>query len=981
MEKQNLIYHEYLFYQKKYEKIYGKDSTICIIQVGDFYEIYSLIGDDDYHNKVAEITNLVKTRKNKAKEASINNPYMSGFNIISLDRYMKMLLDANFTVVCIAQITNPPKPKRGVVGIYSSGTYANIDQVQANYIVSLYIINEKQQNASPLKCIGMCAIDCSTGQCGVYETTSSLNDPKIALDEAYRFIINYSPKEILLVGDIGDMDIVNYLELERMKIHKMPIINKTYEKITYQNEFFNKIYKNNSLLSPIENLNMETMPNARLSFITLLDFIHKHNENFIKNISMPDIFLNNKHLILYNDAIQQLNILENHTSNDIPNTKIKCLLDIVNNCVTPMGKRYMKYAITNPLNDIPEINLRYECTDELIKLKLDLDPQLRLISDTQKLSRRITLNTISPNDLTNLMESLNVVNEIYNIIKTTTYNAKCLPSEDIIQTMNDFINEYSKTFNLDEMRKYNSISDIEDTIFNLTLYPEIDKLHDQIKNAGLTMDEIGVALGKYIDELVKEDDNKTKKSTTKIQLKTNKKLGSYLQLTKIKGDILQEKLKDMTELKISESITLDTKKLIYDCVAKGTTKIYFKDENVNSKNTNNVHEKLKNTVRKKFSELLINYNMLYCAMFREISTFISKIDFTNSNSKTASINGYCKPVIIENDKSFVDIKKLRHPIGERVNNNIKYVSHDICLGKEGYNDGMLIFGVNSSGKSSLMKALGVAIIMAQCGLYVSCDSFEYYPYHQLFARITNNDNIYKKLSSFSHEMQELSKAILRNDKYSVVLGDEIVQSTEKLSGVAIVGATLVKLSESKATYIFASHMHELVQLSAVKNLKNLGIYHLSVEYDEKTDALIFSRELREGNGNTFYGLTVGKYIIKNDEFMKLAYEIKNEIMGENNDILPTLQSKYCPDLYLHACQVCGQLNTNKKNCGLLDTHHIKSQKQCKVDAFAVGGLKMNDACNLIVLCKKCHYDVHHDKLLIRGYKDTTQGKVVDFERL
>jgi DNA mismatch repair protein MutS len=154
-----------------------------------------------------------------------------------------------------------------------------------------------------------------------------------------------------------------------------------------------------------------------------------------------------------------------------------------------------------------------------------------------------------------------------------------------------------------------------------------------------------------------------------------------------------------------------------------------------------------------------------------------------------------------------------------------------------------------------------------------------------------------------------------------------------------------------------------------------------VEYDEKTDALIFSRKLEKGNGNTFYGLTVGKYIIKNDEFMKLAYQIKNEITGENNDILPVVQSKYSADIYMHSCQVCGQLNTNKKNCGLLDTHHITSQKFCKENVNTIGKIKMNDAGNLVVLCKKCHYDVHHDKLLIKGYKETSEGKVLEFKVL
>jgi len=990
MKKNNLIenngslVHEYLHYQNKYSKIYGADKTIVFLRCGDFYESYSTFTEGFDLTIISEITNLVKTRKNKSKDVSVSNPFMLGFQHLSLDRYVKMLMEANFTVVICDQVTPPPKCKRAITAIYSPGTYINNDQIQSNYIISLYIINESIQNSSPLKSIGLCAVDVSTGQCTVFETCSNINDNKIALDDAYRFILNYNPKEILLIGETTD-DIITYLELERKKIHKIPAVNKTFERIAYQNEFFNKVYKPNSLLSPIEFLNMEMMNYARVSMITLLDFIHKYNENFIKNISLPEIFLNDKHLILFNDAIQQLNILENTTSID-SNTKIRCLLDVINHCTTPMGKRFLKYSICNPLNDIPEITLRYDCTEELINLKLNLDPQLQLITDIQKLNRRITLGSISPNDISMLVESLNVVEQLYMTINTTKFNIKYIPDNNSIKSMKDFVSVCTNTFNFDEMRKYNSISDIENSVFINGLYPEIDKLVDQIKNDGMTMDEIGVVLSKYIDGLI-DPDAKTNKKITNIQLKKNKKLGCYLHLTKQKADILKEKLTDVTHIVISDSLTIEKSKLEFDDIAKTSTKIFFKDVTVNSKNSNLTHEKLKTMVKRKYSELLVIYNNLYSDMFKVISTFIAKIDFNNSNAKTAQMYNYCKPLIVDNnDKSFVDIKELRHPIVERISNTVQYVAHDICLGKNDENDdlnidGMLIFGINSCGKSTMMKAIGLSVIMAQTGLYVPSSSFQYFPYNSLFARITNNDNIYKRESSFTHEMGEIASIIKRNNENSLVLGDELVNSTEQRSGISIVGATLVNLSKNRSTFIFASHLHELTNLEAIKNLKNLGIFHLTVDYDEKKDTLIFSRKLEKGNGDTFYGLLVAKYIVKNDDFIKLAYEIKNEIVGENNDILPTKQSKYSTNVYLDACQICHQKNTTKKNLGVLDTHHITSQHQCKVNGFAIGGQTVHDDSNLIILCKRCHYAAHHNRLLIRGYKQSSNGRIIDFEIL
>ena len=42
---------------------------------------------------------------------------------------------------------------------------------------------------------------------------------------------------------------------------------------------------------------------------------------------------------------------------------------------------------------------------------------------------------------------------------------------------------------------------------------------------------------------------------------------------------------------------------------------------------------------------------------------------------------------------------------------------------------------------------------------------------------------------------------------------------------------------------------------------------------------------------------------------------------------------------------------------------------------------MNSKANLIVLCKKCHYDVHHDKLEITGYSSTSEGRKINFKFL
>ena len=74
-----------------------------------------------------------------------------------------------------------------------------------------------------------------------------------------------------------------------------------------------------------------------------------------------------------------------------------------------------------------------------------------------------------------------------------------------------------------------------------------------------------------------------------------------------------------------------------------------------------------------------------------------------------------------------------------------------------------MYGCNAVGKSSLMKAIGINIIMAQAGMFVPCSSFKYSPFDYIFTRINNNDNLFKGLSSFAVEMSELRNILKRSN--------------------------------------------------------------------------------------------------------------------------------------------------------------------------------------------------------------------------
>jgi len=340
---------------------------------------------------------------------------------------------------------------------------------------------------------------------------------------------------------------------------------------------------------------------------------------------------------------------------------------------------------------------------------------------------------------------------------------------------------------------------------------------------------------------------------------------------------------------------------------------------------------------------------------------------------------YVKPIIKKTTHGFIQCEQLRHPIIERIIES-EYVSHDLTIGHDDLK-GILLYGLNSSGKSSMMKALGISIIMAQVGMFVPAKKFKYSPYTSIFTRISGNDNIFKELSSFNVEMIELKAIWKRSDLKTLVIGDEVCRGTEQTSGSAIVATTLIKLSQQQSSFIFATHLHEIVKLPQIQKINNIKAFHLSVLYDNENDRLIFDRLLKEGSGEEIYGITVAKYIIQDDEFTKMANEIKNELIGTKNGIVQQKVSKYNSKVYVDKCSICGKSLQIMDDVVNLDTHHIHHQKDC-VDGVVADKkfIKKNAKCNLVVLCKKCHNRVHNGELFIDNYVSSTDGNIIKFSK-
>jgi len=371
------------------------------------------------------------------------------------------------------------------------------------------------------------------------------------------------------------------------------------------------------------------------------------------------------------------------------------------------------------------------------------------------------------------------------------------------------------------------------------------------------------------------------------------------------------------------------------------------------------------------------------------------LDVAVSSSKVAQAYKHSRPMIVDakEDENFMQIMKLRHPLIEIQERGGIYVPNDIVMGNREYMDlphpktvmldvgvhdgheihGVLLYGINSSGKSSLMKSIGIAVLMAQSGFFVSASVMKFSIFESLFTRIVSKDNLAKGLSTFAVEMLELKNIFNRSGVRSLVLGDEISHGTETLSGVAIVAAAIKKLAKTRCLFLFATHLHQLSSMDEIMRLDNVVDLHLSVEYDEDSDKLVFNRVLQAGSGSSIYGLEFAKSLHMDSEFLESANAIRKRLANDFDELellVKKKKSKYNKELYVTKCIICGAMAE--------DVHHI-SHKSIADEAGFIGHFHKDHKHNLIPLCKEHHQQIHDGKLSVNGFVMTSKGLELQVE--
>jgi DNA mismatch repair protein MutS len=948
---------EYFSIQDKYIKEYG-EKTILLYQCGAFFEVYTKVDSETRtitDQRVIDFqsyTELSDAYKNDTTS-------MLGFRDYSLDKYIKKIQNNGYTAVVYAQDAPTKNTTRSLFGVFSPGTFFSVDSNDITNNCTCIWIHENSKSLLFKEgniIIGMSTVDIYTGKTNIYEVIAEKKHNPTTYDELERYLSIYNPSEIILISNMSDKkikDIINFTNCSPKKLHVLDYDNnkvKNSEKQTYQRELLNKFYDNN--ISETIYLNTQHYTYGTQAFVYLLNFLFEHNPSLISKIKEPTFENTGNHMILANHSLKQLNMIDDHNYSG----KYSSVTKFLNNCITPMGIRKFSYNLLNPIVDEETLNIEYDITEYLLNqenLWNSWRNNLKNMKDIEKFNRQIFIKKITPVNLFNFYNNLSTIKQIYSSINDTqvySYLKKYI-NLSIVDECQTFMNLLTDTFILDICKSINTM-DFDSNFIKPGVSEELDSITEkfQINESKLH------SIKQYLHYVISEGDKKGK-SMEFVKIHETEKSGISLICTKRRGTFLKNYISKTTESTVplrynyKDGTPEFTFSLDIEFVSSGASNVAIINDEIQKLCVNHTKylNKIKDLVKIVYNDFLIKLEK-YQAEISNIIDFVGLIDVLQNKCYIAEKNCYCKPEIITNDnnQSCVRAVDIRHALIEHLNKDELYVTNTFELGFN--KNGMLLYGTNAVGKTSLIRALGVSIIMAQAGLFVPCSEFQYYPYKTLFTRILGNDNLFKGLSTFAVEMSELRVILRDSDKNSLILGDELCSGTEHESAISIFVAGLEDLHEKNCNFIFATHLHEIVYFEEIERMNKLDIKHMTVTYNKELDALEYDRKIKDGPGNSMYGLEVCKSLHLPDEFLENAYKIRKKYNNGNTDVLTLKTSHFNSNKIVDMCEMC------EKKVGS-EVHHLIHQQNAD-NKNHIKHFHKNHSGNLMTLCEECHDKIH-----------------------
>ncbi len=950
----------------QYTAKYGP-KTVILFQIGSFYELYDIVNLETGKSRtnVYEILTSVIPVGNpsiKTSEDGKIQTYFWGFQTPFISKYEPIFIQNDYTVVIYDQeMDGMGKTQRTLKRISSPGTFVEMEAITQRYqqernIVGILIDSFLNEQRKPVWHLASTAFEASTGRLVSTENIAAIVDGSPILDTFEGFWSVYPPSEVVVwthetvTAVISEATVRSWFPGWTGTLHLYPLKKEetTVAAVRGLAEFVHRTFAPKTAISVAEYLGLQHSSHAFECLSRLLAFVADHTPSHLQHLSDHTLWTPENELLLGNSALQQLNM----TPIGKPT---ECLLHWLQRAFTAGGKRFLRSRCLKPVADIDELNRRQDRIAVLRDLsavqKRELEQHLRGIYDMARISRKLQVGNGTAVDLQQLLQSCHRIQKILEMDSLSAYGARKMFEMPLSEILNRFSLE-----RLLACTSGHGLAVGPHHPWTRGIHAELDAFEDRWSELTGKMQGIKQTW----EAIIGEDKDK---ECLKLEWKDDAPF--TFQTTKRRATILVETAK-------KRRLPVITAK------QKGSSGTNFLESaELSAINVEALHvwSEWDTAIRAVWATEWANWKPMF-----EIMEWVDCLDAEFAFARIADEYGYTRPIYVENTETAgLSVRGLRHPILERVLTATPYIAQNMELGcLVGTNSetqeipyskhGILLYGVNAAGKSSLSKAIGLAVLMAQCGLPVPATQMTLAPYTALFTRILGNDNLWAGMSSFVVEMTEFRSILRAAGPKTLVLGDELCAGTETKSAITIVAAGILRLVQKETQFIFATHLHELMDMSEISELQTVRPYHLTVVADGAAAGgggkLIYDRQLKEGSGCPMYGLEVCRGLDMDPTFLTLAIDLRKRL--ERTPAF-TKASRYNAAVPIQTCHVCGAQDR-------LETHHIVPQCDANKRGFTDVGRHKNDVGNLVVLCESCHDRHHAGKLVIKGWAATTEGR-------
>lgn len=952
------MYAEYIRFYKELSKEYGPNIAVFLM-VGKFYELYDLLdpatGEGQTSTRrAAELLNIALSTKVKDGPNGEDGLF-AGVPEQSLHKYAQVLTKREgWSVAVIDQVKNMAGEvvDRRISRILSPGTHIEAATESGLSIASIWMTPHEPPFA-PSWAISI--FETTTGECISAAGTATGRHDAWNVDALLHVLQIYSPCEVFFFWRQQQTNCPPSEDTLRSRLGlrsstpfyfkiATPESEGTFESQFTRHEYMRSMTSIPSMLPTSELLHLNLAPEiVERSLCSVLRILEQHFPSLKLKLTRHTLFQDCKRVGLSNNILEQINFI---TTQQQKQSQSSILSMFERSPLTPMGRRSIRKRLLNPSSDPQWIDQRLDQVD-YFHARLSPTPQseilqiqkfLRGMYDLDRLHHTIAEGTPTAQTILELEQTYEYLQAVSNATTSTPFAQSPL----LQSAIQEYLEKFHSLFSIEKAQR--AFKKELTSFFQESVSDELTAIE---KEGALLLKEWRELFSKFLfwaqvstDSLRLEyrDEEWTIRGSRAVLQAVHKRCDTVngSPLTQVQANIKKSTPNTLTCHELTQL----------------NERLYV------------LQERLARIQASTAREVCIDLWNCLTEFTTEWSSWISTVDESLALASIAKEQKFTRPKIDSTAaKSYFHAEQLFHPLLMNAQTRLEYVKHTVSLGQPKSARGWLLYGVNASGKSSLMKSVGIATILAQSGSFVPADSMTLAPFNTIYSRIWSQDNLWAGLSSFAVEMTELRDIVKGCGSRSLVLGDEVCSGTESESATALVGATLKWLGEKGSCYLFATHLHDLQKLPFCSDPtlsieQKPRIRHLRVSIDVAR-RLVYDRNLYDGAGSSQYGIEVARAmdlpIGLMEDAMSYRLLLGGAVATENAQ-----KSTWNSTIIRRNCEICQHAIVRD-----LEVHHIHAR--------ADGG--SNQLRNLIVVCQKCH-DAHHaQEIQIGPLHMTSEGPV------